>query len=75
LKTTLENKKKVAIDFPRCAFKRKNRVEEGKALGLRVEREHESTNLRARKMMRGKMEPFVVPTVVRAVPLVVQTIR
>jgi hypothetical protein len=43
LKTTLENKKKVAIDFPRCAFKRKNRVEEGKALGLRVEREHERT--------------------------------
>jgi hypothetical protein len=75
LKTTLENKKKVATDSPRSVLKRKNRVEEGKALGLRVEREHESTNLRAQKMMRGKMEPFVVPIVVKAVPLVVQTIR
>jgi hypothetical protein len=27
--TTLENKKKAAIDFPRHAFKRKNIVEEG----------------------------------------------
>jgi len=29
--------------------------------------EHESTNLRAQKMMRGRVEPFVVPTVVHVV--------
>jgi hypothetical protein len=26
-------------------------------------------------MMRGKVEPFIVPTVVRAVPLVVQVVK
>ncbi len=29
----LENRKKIVVDFPRNAFKRKNRVEEGGALG------------------------------------------
>jgi len=32
----------------------KNKIEEGGTLGSRVKREHESTNLRAQKMMRGK---------------------
>jgi hypothetical protein len=32
-----------------------------------VKREHESTNFRAQKMMRGKMEPFIVPIMVQAV--------
>ncbi len=56
MKTKLENKKKVASNFLGSAFKRKNRVEEGGASGSRVRREHESTNLRAHKMMRGRME-------------------
>jgi hypothetical protein len=43
----LENIKKVATNFPRSAFKRKNKVEEGEALGLGVKREHEIINLRA----------------------------
>jgi len=29
----LENRKKIVVDFPRNAFKRKNRVEEGGVLG------------------------------------------
>jgi hypothetical protein len=29
----------------------------------------------AKKMMKGIVEPFIVPTVVRVVPLVVQTVR
>jgi hypothetical protein len=29
MKTTLENKKKVVVDFLRNVFKRKNKVEEG----------------------------------------------
>jgi hypothetical protein len=39
MKTTLENKKKVASNSPRSAFKRKNRVEEGGAPSSRVRRE------------------------------------
>ncbi len=35
----LENRKKIAVDSLRSAVKRKNRVEEGGALGLRVKRE------------------------------------
>ncbi len=60
MQTTLENKKKVIANFLRSAFKRKNRVEEGGALGSGVKREQESTNLRAQKMMKGKVEPFTV---------------
>jgi hypothetical protein len=35
----LANRKKIAINFPRSALKRKNRVEEGGAFGLGVTRE------------------------------------
>jgi hypothetical protein len=59
MKITLENKKKVAIDFLRSAFKKKNRVEKGGASGLGVKREQENKDLRARKMMKGRVEPFV----------------
>jgi hypothetical protein len=37
-----------------------------------VKREHESTNLRAQKMMRGRVEPSAM---VKAVPIVVNVIR
>jgi hypothetical protein len=57
----LENIKKAVVDSPRSDFKRKNRVEEGGVLGLGVKREHERTNLRAQKMMKGRVEPFIVP--------------
>jgi hypothetical protein len=67
----LENKKKVATNSPRSACKRKNRVEEGGALGSRVKREQESTNVRAQKMMKDRMEPSTVPTMVRVVPTIV----
>jgi hypothetical protein len=46
MQIALENREKVATDFPRSALKRKNKVEEGRASGLGVKREHESTNLR-----------------------------
>jgi hypothetical protein len=36
-----------------------------------VKREHESINLRAQKMMRGRVEPFALPTMERAMPIVV----
>jgi hypothetical protein len=36
---TLKNKKKAAIDSPRSALKRKNKVEEGGALGSRMKME------------------------------------
>jgi len=35
----LANRKKIVVDFPRSALKRKNRVEEGGAFGLGVTRE------------------------------------
>jgi hypothetical protein len=38
VQTTLENKKKVVIDSSKSAFKMKNKVEEGGALGSRVKR-------------------------------------
>jgi hypothetical protein len=47
MQTTLENKKKVVVDFPKSAFKRKNKVEEGRASSLGVKKEHENTYLRA----------------------------
>jgi hypothetical protein len=43
----LENRKKATTDSPRSAFKKKNRIEEGRALSSRVKKEHESTDLRA----------------------------
>ncbi len=67
----MENKKKVVTNSPRSAFKKRNKVEEGKALSSRVKREHESTYLRAHKMMKGKVEPSTMPIVVRAVLIVV----
>ncbi len=39
MKTTLENRQKVAIDSPRSVLKRKNKVEEGGASSLGVKRE------------------------------------
>ncbi len=75
MQTTLENKKKVATDFSRNAFKRKNKVEEGKASSLGVKKENECTNLKAHKMMRGRVEQFAIPIVVKVVPLMVQVIK
>jgi len=46
MQTTLEERKKVAIDSPRNVLKKKNRVEGG-VLGSKVSREQESTNLKA----------------------------
>jgi len=54
MKTTLENRKKVATKFLRNAFKRKNKIEEG-ASSSRVKREHENTYVRAQKMMKGRV--------------------
>jgi hypothetical protein len=47
MQTALENKKKVVVDSPRSALKRKNKIEEGRTSSSGVKREHESTNLRA----------------------------
>ncbi len=68
MQTSLENRKKVAVDSPRSALKKMNKVEEGGTSGLGVKREHESTNLKAQKLMRGKVEPSTIPTMVRAMP-------
>ncbi len=43
MQTTLKNKKKNTADSPRSVFKKKNRVEKGRASSLRVKKEHEST--------------------------------
>ncbi len=63
----MENKKKTLVDFPRSALKKQNKVEEGGATGSGVKREHESTNLRAQKMMKGIVEPSTMPIVVHVV--------
>ncbi len=67
MQTTLENKKKVVANFRRSAFKKKKKVDEGRASSLGVKREHESTDLMAQKMMRGRMEPSAMPTMVHAI--------
>jgi hypothetical protein len=69
MQTTLENRKKVATDSPKSALKRKNKVEERGASGSRMKEEQD---LKAQKMMKGKVEPSVVPTTVRAISTVVQ---
>ncbi len=74
MQIALKNKKKVAINSPRSVVERKNKVEGG-TLSSRVKREHESTYLRAHKMMRGKVEPFAMPIVVRVMPTTVQVVR
>ncbi len=60
----MENRKKATTKSPRNALKRKTRIEEGGALGLRVKREHDSIEARAQKMMKGRVAPFEVPIVV-----------
>jgi hypothetical protein len=74
MKTTLENKKKVVAKSPRSVFKRKNRVEERGASSSKVKREQESINLRAQKMMKGKMGPYATQIVVKATPIVVKAV-
>ncbi len=66
--TTLKNRRRAVANSPRSVLNRKNKVEEGGASSLGVKREQENTNLRAQKMLRGRMEPFAVPTVVKVVP-------
>jgi hypothetical protein len=61
---TPEIRKKATTDFPRSALKRNNKFEEGGVSSSRVKREHESTNARAQKMTRGRVESFVVTTFV-----------
>jgi hypothetical protein len=63
--------KKASTYSPRSVLKRKNKVEEGGGSGSRMKKEHENTNLKAQKVMRGRVEPSIVPTMVRAVPLMV----
>ncbi len=61
----MENIRKIAAKSPRGAFKRKIRVEEGGALGLGVKKEQESTKARVQKMMKGRVAPSIVPTLVQ----------
>ncbi len=75
MQITLENKKKVATNSLRSVFKRKNKVEEGGASSLGVKREHENIDLKAHKMMSGKVEPFAIPTMVKVMSLMVQEVR
>ncbi len=75
MQITLENRKKVVVNSLKNVFKRNNKVEERGVLGSRVKKEQENTNVRAQKMMRDNVEPYVVPTMVQAMPTVVQAIR
>jgi hypothetical protein len=40
-----------------------------------VKREHENTDLRAQKMMNSRVDPSAVPTMVRAMPILVHAAR
>jgi hypothetical protein len=63
------------VNSPRSVLKRNNRVEERKASSLEVKREQKTTKVRAQKMMRGRVEPYVVPTMVWAMSIVVHATR
>ncbi len=60
----MENRRKTIAKSPRNAFKRKNKAEEGEALGSKVKKENESTKTWAQKMMMGRVAPSIVPTLV-----------
>jgi hypothetical protein len=47
MQATFKNRKKIAAKSPRSVLKKKNRIEEGGALGSRVKKEQESTKPRA----------------------------
>jgi hypothetical protein len=64
MQTTFENKKKAATNFPRSVLRNKNKVKERGASSLGMKKEQESTNVRAQKMMKGKVERSIVPTMV-----------
>ncbi len=40
-----------------------------------MKRKHENIDLRAQKMMKGNVEPSIVPTMVKAMPPMFQAIR
>ncbi len=67
MQTTPKNKEKVARNSLKSAFKWKNKVEERGVLGSRVKREQKSTNLKAQKMMRGRVEPSIMLIMVHVV--------
>jgi hypothetical protein len=66
MKTTMENIKKVVAYSLINVFKKKNKVEERGTSGLGMKRERKSIEIRAQKMMRGRVEPYAVPIVVEA---------
>ncbi len=68
---TLENKMKATPYSPKSALKKKNKVEEGGASSSRVKSKQESTYVKAQKMMRGKVKPYIVLKMVRVVLIVV----
>jgi hypothetical protein len=72
---TLDNRKNNCSILSNKFLKKKNKVEEGGALGSGVKKKYESTYLRAKKMMRGKVEPYVVSTMIRIMPIVVLVVR
>ncbi len=75
MQTTLENWKKVTIDSPRSLLKRKYKVEEGGSSSSRVKKEQESIDLKAHKMMGGRVEPFAASTMVRVVSTMIQATK
>lgn len=64
MQATLENIRKAAIKSLSNVLKRRNIIEEWGASRLRVKKEQESIKARVQKMMRGKVAPSIVPTLV-----------
>ncbi len=71
MQTILENRNKIVTNFPINVLKKNNKVEEGRDSGLRVKKEQNNTYVRAQKMMRGNVEPSAMPTMVRAMLIIV----
>jgi hypothetical protein len=67
----LENIKNVANSL-KNVLKKKNRVEKGRASSLGVKKEHESIDVKAQIMMKGKVELIVVLIVVHVAKQIVE---
>jgi hypothetical protein len=64
MQTTIENRRKVIVESLRSDLKKRTRFKEGGASKSRVKKEQENTKARAQKMMKGRVAPFVMPTLV-----------
>ncbi len=71
----MENKKKAIANLPISVLKRNNKVEEGKTSSSGVKKDHESMEATTQNMMKSRVEPSTVLTMVWGMPTMVWVVR